>query len=147
MKHTAAFLVGTLAVVTAVAPSAMAAPKKKPITGSYTAKAAVPDQTNLASVATGGYSSCGQTVPGSYDEHAFKIPAKGALHVDLTDFHGDWDLLIEDSDKSELAVSGNNPETPEAVDLTFKKAQSIFIVACNFAGTPTGKVSYSFTFK
>jgi hypothetical protein len=143
MNRTAALLVGTLAVATVAAPSAFAAPKK-PITEKYTASAMFPDPTNQAGQ---GYSSCAQNVPGSFDAHPFKIPAAGTLHVDLTNFHGDWDLLIEDSDKAELAHSGNNPETAEATDVTFKKAQTITIVACNFAGTPSADVAATFTFK
>jgi hypothetical protein len=143
MKKTAALLVASVAVATLGAPSAFAGPKKT-VTEKWTATAMFPDPSNQTGQ---GYGTCAQNVPGSFDSHPFKIPAAGSLHVDLTNFHGDWDLLILDSDKSEIGGSGNDPETAESTDVTFRKAQTVTIVACNFAGTPTADVAAVFTFK
>jgi hypothetical protein len=142
MKKTAALLIATAAVATLGVPSAIAGPKT--ISEKYTATAMFPDPTNQTGQ---GYGTCAQNVPGSFDAHQFKIPAAGSLHVDVSNFHGDWDLLIMDSDKSEIGGSGNDPETAESTDVTFRKAQTVTIVACNFAGTPTADVAAVFTFK
>jgi hypothetical protein len=146
MNRTAALVVGALAVSTVAAPHALAAPKKpKPITKTYTATAPTPDPTNNV---PGAYSVCAQNVPGSFDTQTFKVPAAGLLHIELTDYQVDWDLLLMDSDKSELAGSGSGGVNgPEVIDVKFKKPQTVSIVACNFSGGPTGKVSYTFTYK
>ncbi len=148
MNRTAALLAGALAVTAVTAPAAVAGPKKKskpkPITKTYTATAPNPDPTNLA----GGYSVCAQNVPGSFHTEAFKVPAAGTLQVALTNYQGDWDLLLMDGAKEEIAFSGNfEPGSPEVVSVKFKKAQPVSIVACNWAGGPTGQVKYTFTFK
>ncbi len=144
MNKTAAFLVGTLAVVTISAPSALAAPRKKPITGAYKATASMPDPTNFV---PGKYPVCAMNVPGSFDTHPFTIPAAGTLRVEMSGFTGDWDMLLLDPDKEVAGESGNGPAEDEATDVSFKKATKITIVACNWAGTPTANVKYSFTFK
>jgi hypothetical protein len=147
MKRTAALLVGTLAVVTVAAPTALAAPKKKraPITKTYAVTAPMPDVTNNV---PGGYSVCAQNVPNSFDKQTFQVPAAGKLSVELSGFQGDWDLLLEDSDDSELAYGGSSGvSNTEATEVSFKRAQKVSIVACNFAGTPTASVKYVFTFK
>lgn len=146
MNKTAALLVGCLTVATvSAAPSALAAPKKKPITGSYTATAPTPDPTNFV---PGKYPVCAQNVPGSYDAHPFTVPAKGTLHIDLTGFVGDWDLLLVDADKAMIGESGNTPPVnEETVDVSFKKSQKVSIIACNWAGGSTGNVKYVFTYK
>jgi len=142
MNKTAAFLVGTLAVVTLSAPSALAAPKKKPITGAYTASAAMPDPTNYV---PGKYPVCAMNVPGSFDSHPFAVPGRGTLHVEMAGFTGDWDLLLLDAAKDEVGESGGGVGANEATDVTFKKAQKISIIACNWAGTPTANVKFAFT--
>jgi energy-converting hydrogenase Eha subunit A len=145
MNRTAALVVGALAVAAVTAPPALAAPKKKPITKSYDVTAATPDPTNNV---PGGYSVCAQNVPGSFDKQTFQVPAAGTLSVELSGFQGDWDLLLEDSDDSELSYSGGSGVGgTEATDVRFKKAQKMSIVACNFAGTPNATVKYTFTYK
>lgn len=143
MNRTAALAVAALAVAAVSAPPALAAPKNKPVTGSYKASAAMPDPTNFV---PGKYPVCAQNVPGSFDAHPLAIPGKGTLHVDLTNFVGDWDLLLVDSEKEMLAESGNTPPADsEAADVSFKKAQKITIIACNWSGGPTGDVKFVFT--
>jgi hypothetical protein len=148
MNRTAALVVASLAVAAVSAPPALAAPKKKPVTKTYAVTAAAPDPTNYAQAGgVGKYSVCAQNVPGSFDKQAFQVPAAGSLTVELSGFQGDWDLLLEDSDDSELAAGGSSGTGgSETVDVRFKKAQKVSIVACNWAGTPTASVKYTFTF-
>ena len=145
MNRTAALVVASLAVAAVAAPPAMAAPKKKPITKSYDVTAPMPDPSNYAGQ---GYSVCAQNVPGSFDKQTIQIPAAGTLAVELSGFQGDWDLLLEDSDDSELASGGSSDlGAAETTDVRFKKAQKVSIVACNWAGTPNATVKYTFTYK
>jgi hypothetical protein len=145
MNRTAALLVGSLALVSVAAPNALAATKKKPITKSYDVTATMPDVTNNV---PGGYDVCAQNVPGSFDKRTISIPAAGRLSVELSGFQGDWDLLLEDSDNSELAYGGSSGVGgTEEAEVAFKKAQKMSIVACNFTGTPNATVKYTFTYK
>ena len=144
MKKTAALTLAVVALGAASMSPAIGAPKKT-ITKTYTATAPLPDPTNAA----GGYTVCPQRVPESYQADEFKVPAAGSLHIELTGYQVDWDLLLMDSDKSEIASSGSGGEMggPEVIDAKFKKADTVTIVACNFSGGPTGTVKYTFTYK
>jgi hypothetical protein len=145
MKRTAALLAVTVAAAGLAAPSALAAPKKKPITKSYTPTTPMPDPTNYAQQ---GYSVCAQNVPESFHVEEFKVPANGSLHIELTDFTGDHDLLLMDGEGEELAYGGASDVTgSEIVDMRFKKAEKVQIVNCNWAGGPDAKVTYTFTYK
>jgi hypothetical protein len=145
MNRTAALVVASLAVAAVAAPPAMAAPKKKPITKTYTANAPLPDPSNYAQQ---GYSVCAMNVPQSFDRQEFKVPAAGTLAVEVSGFQGDWDLLLLDSDDSELSTGGSSDlGGVETTEVRFKKAQKVSIVACNWAGTPTATVKYTFTYK
>jgi hypothetical protein len=145
MNRTAALVVASLAVAAVAAPPAMAAPKKKPITKTYAVNAPAPDPTNYAGQ---GYSVCAQNVPGSFDKQTIQIPAAGSLQVELSGFQGDWDLLLEDADDSELTAGGSSSlGGSETAESRFKKAQKVSIVACNWAGSPTATVKWTFNFK
>jgi hypothetical protein len=142
MNRPAVLALAVLAAGTVVAPGALAAPK--PITKTYTATAPLPDPTNVA----GGYSVCAQNVPQSFHTEPFKVPAAGTLKVELTGYQGDWDLLLMDGKGNEMAYSGElEPSAPEITQVKFKKAGQVQIVACNWAGGPTGEVTYTFTYK
>ena len=149
MNRTAALVVASLAVAAVAAPPAMAAPKKKPITKAYTATAPAPDPTNYGQPAGASkYSVCAMNVPSSFDRQEFQVPAAGTLSVEVSGYQGDWDLLLIDADGSELATGGSSDlGVPETTEVRFKKAQKVSIVACNWAGTPTASVKYTFTFK
>jgi hypothetical protein len=145
MNRTAALLAVTVAAAGIAAPSALAAPKKKPITKSYTTTTPMPDPSNYAQQ---GYSVCAQNVPQSFHVEEFKVPAKGLLHIELTGFTGDHDLLLMDGEGEELAYGGASDVTgSEIVDMGFKRPEKVQIVNCNWAGGPNAKVSYTFTFK
>jgi hypothetical protein len=145
MNRTAALVVASLAVAAVAAPPAMAAPKKKPITKTYAVTAPLPDPSNYGMQ---GYSVCAQNVPSSFDKQTFQVPAAGTLAVELSGYTGDWDLLLEDSDDSELTAGGSSGISDvETAEVRFKKPQKVSIVACNWAGGPTASVKYTFTFK
>ena len=149
MNRTAALVVASLAVAAVAAPPAMAAPKKKPITKTYTVTAPAPDPTNYGQPAGASkYSVCAMNVPSSFDRTEFAVPAAGSLTVEVSGFQGDWDLLLIDSDGEELSTGGSSDlGGAETTDVRFKKAQKVSIVACNWAGTPTATVKYTFTYK
>ena len=144
MNRTAALLAASLAVGTVAAPAALAAPKKKPIVVQYTANAPTPDPSN----GTNDYSVCAQNVPNSFDARPFKVPAAGRLKVELTGYQVDWDLLLMDAEATEIAGSGSGGYQggPETVEVKLKKAQTVTVVACNWAGGPTGNVKITFTY-
>ena len=142
MNRTVAVTLGILtAAATVAAPAAVANPK--PVTKTYTATAPLPDPSNF----TGdGYSVCAQNVPQSFHIEEFKVPAAGTLKVVLGAFQGDWDLLLMDGKGKELAAGGAlPPATEEIAQVKFKKAGVVQIVACNWAGGPTGEVTYTYT--
>ena len=143
MNRTATLTLAVLAAATVTAPAALAAPK--PITKTYPAAAPMPDPTNYAGQ---GYSVCAQNVPQSFHKETFKVPAAGSLKVELTGYQGDWDLLLVGDKGQELATGGaTDLGVPEVVQVKFKKATAVSIVACNWAGGPTGTVKYTFTYK
>jgi hypothetical protein len=145
MKRTAALAVASLAVAAIAAPPALAAPKKKPISKTYTVTAPMPDPSNYAGQ---GYSVCAMNVPSSFDKTEFKVPAAGVLSVEVSGYQGDWDLLLLDGEGGELATGGSSDlGVPEVAEVRFKKPEAVSIVACNWAGSPTATVKYTFTFK
>lgn len=121
---------------------AMAAPAKpKPITKTYTATAPTPDPTPIAG------DVCTPALATARHSEPFKVPAAGRLKVTI-EFTGDWALGLRDKKSgSQIASSdGATPETPESMDVKFKRATEVFIDACNFAGGPTATVTYTFTY-
>jgi len=149
--RTTPLVLGAALLATGIA-TGPATAKPKPITKTYTATASNPDPTNYSPAAK--YSVCEQTVPGSFHIEKFKAPATGKLAVKLTGFTGDWDLLLTDAAKGTELGSGSasdvgNPAQPatEAATIKVKKAGTTYnIIACNWAGGPTGTVTYTFTY-
>ena len=147
MNRTATLTLAVLAAATVAAPGALAAPPK-PITKTYTATAPTPDPTNWAgSAGVETYSVCAMNVPGSFHIEEFKVPAAGTLKVELSKFQGDWDSLLLDGKGNELTYGGASDVTgTEIMQAKFKKADKVQIIACNWAGGPTGEVTYTFTY-
>jgi hypothetical protein len=151
-RTTVAAIVGLVAIAGAADPAS--AKPRKPIKKTYSVTAASPDPTNYTGAVpgSGGYSVCAQRVPGSYDKKAFKAPAAGKLSVTLDNYLGDWDLLITDKNGNELTAGGASDvgtptkNVPESAVVKFKKAGTANIIACNWAGGSTGRVSYTFTY-
>ncbi len=153
MKRTLVIGLAVL-VAAAAASSASAAPKKKkpkPQTKEWTATAAAPDPTNAifdaASQPT--YSVCSMTVPQSFQIEELTVKGAGKLVVDMTNFQGDWDILLLDSKDKELKAAGliNPVEGPaERISYKVKKAGSYQIVLCNWAGGPMADGKYVYTY-
>jgi len=117
--------------------------KPKPIKIAYTATA-LPDPTSTNPV-TGEV--CASTLPTAKFSHTFKVPAAGVLDIALNN-QMDWSLAIRDADGETLASSdGGTPTDPEAATVRFKKAGTVSIDTCNFAGEPSIDVTGSFTYK
>lgn len=149
MRKTPLLVSAAALVAAGLAMPATAAPK--PITKTYTATAPTPDPTNYAP--NSPYEVCAMVVPQSWHSEAFKAPAPGKLSVKLTGFTGDWDLLLIDSKGTQITHGGasdvGTPGTPASESMTtkVKKGGTAYqIIACNWAGGPTGTVTYTFTY-
>ena len=142
--RSAAAVALTVGVVTT--PSALAN-HKKPISETYTASAA-PDPGNFV---TG--TLCDGVNPATLGEHLheFAAPEAGTLEVVVTDYQGDWDLAVRNAKGGNVGESGSGGYMPvagtdEKVKIKIKKAEKLTIVACNWAGSPTATVKYTFTY-
>ncbi len=145
--RTRTVLVAGLVAVTAagsLAPAVAATkPKPKPIKIAYTASA-LPDPTSTNPVSG---EICAPTSPGAIFSYTFKVPAAGTLDIAANN-QLDWSIAIRDADGESLASSdGGTPTDPEATSVRFKKAGTVSIDTCNFAGEPEIDVTGLFTFK
>jgi hypothetical protein len=144
--------VATLAVLAAGAYApATAAPKKKPITKSYDMQLLpVPDPPS-------GTPSCARAELEDISIHTetLKTTGPGTLKVKVNGFGGDWDISVFSGDHELEGVgdgtsTGGGAPTPAGEDvfeMKFKKALSLQISTCNFAGTPSAHGEYTFTYK
>jgi len=126
-------------------------PKPKPIHGSY-ALSLYPDPSQDVTGQAKAPDGCAKVIPGSFDDHAFKVPAAGTLKVVLdgpatpaSPLGPDWDLWIRDADGSVLDASHGESSHEELVE-KFKKGQPLTFEVCNLTGDQNGKVSWTFTF-
>ena len=144
-RRTAASAV-VLVVAATVATDVAHAKHKKPIEKTYTATAPAPDPTNFGPSAR--YSVCEQTVPQSFHVEEFSAPEAGTIKAELSGYVGEWDFLMTDDKGREVASSGILDVTgaPEKMTYKFKKSGTVNIIACNWAGGPTGTVKYVFTY-
>lgn len=104
---------------------------------------------------TGGFTA--EAPPGAGCElgvneaaETFKTPFGGFLYVEMTGFMGDWDLYLRDAEGVEVksSTSSNDPVfgTPgEKIGVWLGAQREYSIVACNWAGSRTAEVTYSFT--
>lgn len=133
-------------VLTGAAVEANAAPPK-PITKTYQVQGVphpVPPTGPSCSSSPAGVSEVRETI---------KVSGPGKLVVEVTKFTGDWDIgLYGGSGETMLAQGGGadagNTDTAPKETLTYKskKAQTLFLDVCNFAGTPTAEVKYTYTY-
>lgn len=144
--RTSLVVVPLVSLVAVIGAGAADANHKKPISKTYTATAPAPDPSNFSPSST--YSVCGQTVPGSFDVEEFTAPEAGTIKAELSGYVGEWDFLLTDDKGRELASSGILDVTgaPEKITYKFKKPGTVNLIACNWAGGPTGTVKYTFTF-
>ena len=118
-------------------------PKPKPITGAYTAMAA-PDPTSTSLGV--GSNVCKPTSPAGKFSYTFKVPAAGTLEARSANML-DWSLALVEGGSQLSTSDGGGPQDKEAVSASFKKATTVVIDACNFAGEPQIKISFVFTYK
>jgi hypothetical protein len=144
--------VATLAVLAAGAYSpATAAAKKPPVKKSY-------DMT-LLPVADPPQSSMGDSCTRpqldgvSVHSESLTTTGPGTLTVKVNGFAGDWDITVVGPEGTEGIGSGTStgPAAPatageDVVQLKFKKAISVKILTCNFAGSPKAHGEFSFTY-
>ena len=119
---------------------AVAAPKRKPIKLAWTASA-TPDPSSSNVNGT-----CVPTIPTAIHHHTFKVPAAGTLEVTLNNTL-DWSVAIREGDETLVDADGGSPEIVETVSIKFKKATTVSIDSCNFAGEPQISPTGTFTFK
>lgn len=83
----------------------------------------------------------------SYSVHNFKTPARGRLDTRISEFEGEWDLYVTDSQGRLLGSSvqfmGTNEER---VVITVGPRVELQIYACNFLGAPTAHGELKFTY-
>ena len=148
-RLTVPLVVLTVAALGSVpAQAAKAKPKPKPIKGSYDLTLVMDPTTEATASVEDG---CSKLSPAGYDDHAFTVPAKGTLDVKLVgdDPTGgsafDWDLYVYDAEG--LVGSSHGATATEEVFATFKKKTPLVFTVCNLIGTPSGTVTYTFTYK
>jgi hypothetical protein len=124
-----------------------AKPKKKPITKSYSVTA-VPHPYPPSGP------SCSDSAEGTSEHReTIKVTGPGKLVVNVTGFNGDWDSGLYDKNNNNLVMGGgsdtpNTSTDPAEEVLTYKskKAQTLYLDVCNFAGSPTAQVKYVYTY-
>lgn len=148
-----------LALVAVVAAGAFApsfAAPPKPITGSFEATG-LPVPVTGRDVTDTASSCINSMFEGiSITTKEIKTVGAGTLLVELSGFIGDWDIAIL-NDKGEQIAAGDNaaatgtsPSTGDIVEkaqVKFKKAATIRISVCNFAGGPTASAKYTYKYK
>lgn len=147
VRTAVAVAVAVTAAAGSLAP-AQAAPKKKPkpIVKSYTVQAIPHPNPPM------GPSCSGSPRDVSENRQAIKVTGPGKLTVEVTGFVGDWDIGVFDAKDSNLAQGGGadagNTETAPRETLVYKnkKAQTLNIDVCNFAGTPRANVKLVYTY-
>ncbi len=152
-----------LALITVVAaagvatPALAAKPKPKPITESYAVTGAPVPLPLVGGTPVEDESSCmNPDLEGvSTTTRTIKPTGAGSLQVELTGFSGDWDITVMDGNGDVVTIGdgtttgGGAPATAgvDTATATFKKASEIRIAVCNFAGSPSAKVRYTYTYK
>lgn len=140
--------VTTLAVLATGAYMPAMAAKKAPITKSYDMQLLpVPDPPQ-------GTPSCarGQLEGVSIHTETLKTTGPGTLTVKVNGFYGDWDISVFSGDH-ELEGVGDGTSTPNTTPAAgedtftqkFKKAVTLQISTCNFAGSPSAHGEYTFS--
>ena len=132
-------------------PAHAATKKPKTIKGSY-ALSLQPDPTQDVTGQATDPVGCAKVLPGSWDEHPFKVPGAGKLTVTLngpatpaTPVGPDWDLWVFDS-SGELVDASHGETSHEETTDKFKKATGLVFEVCNLTGDTAGTVTYTFTY-
>jgi hypothetical protein len=144
----------TAATVAVLAASAAHAPamaaKKAPVKKSYDMQ--LPPVPNPPS----GTPTCADDalVGTAIHSETLKTSGPGTLTVKVNGFYGDWDITVYSGDH-ELEGTGDGTQTPNTTPAAgedvytakFKKAVTLEIRTCNFAGTPSAHGEYTFLYK
>lgn len=141
----------------AVAPAVAAPrPKPKPITAAYSLMLAPAPSPLLGDPLPEDANSCvNDALEGtSTDTRAIKVAGPGVLAVKVTGFAGDWDITARDGAKVLGIGSGTTTGDPsslgtdlvETLTVKVRRATTIRLGVCNFAGGPTADVTYTFTY-
>jgi hypothetical protein len=125
-----------------------AKPKKPPITKSYSV-------TGVPHPYPPSGPSCSDSAEGTSEHReTINVTGPGKLVVTANGFSGDWDIGLYDKSNTNLSM-GSGTDTPpadptapgeEILKYTSKKAQTLNIDVCNFAGSPTAQVKFVYTY-
>ena len=74
-----------------------------------------------------------------------KVPAAGTVDVALSGFLGDWTLMITDPAGEIITGADVDPPAFESAGFKVKKASTVHVHPCNFAGTPESTVTIKWT--
>ena len=144
--------VATVALLAAGAYApAIAGPTKAPVKKSYDMQ--LPPVPNPPS----GTPTCADDalVGTAIHSETLKTTGPGTLTVKVNGFYGDWDITVYSGDK-ELEGVGDGTSTgagapatagEDTFEMKFKKATTLDIRTCNFAGSPQAHGTYTFTYK
>ena len=151
-------LVAVVAAGATVPAAAAPKPKPKPITASYDLQLLpVPLPLVGSGAPLDGDNSCvDPTLEGiSTDTRTIKTVGPGSLVVDVTGFAGDWDITVMDAKGKVLGTgSGTTTADPSSLGtdlkekavLKLKRPAEYKIAVCNFGGSPSASVKYTFTY-
>lgn len=125
---------------------------KKPVAKEYDLTLTPMPDPNTTSACSSQFLTAGQNV----DDHSLKVSGPGKLTVTVTGFSGDWDIAVMSSSGVSLTESDSTGtpaplSTPagaidEVAKYKPKKAMSLIIRVCNFLGTPTAHVKYTYVY-
>jgi hypothetical protein len=145
MRTRSALVAGLVAVTAAgsLAPAVAATKSKpKPVKIAYTATA-LPDPTSTNPATS---EICAPTSPSGIHHYTFKVPAAGILDINLNNTL-DWSVAIRENGETLASADGGSPEVVESTSVRFKKATTVSIDTCNFAGEPEIDVTGLFTYR
>lgn len=129
----------SLAAVAALGALAPASAAGKPVVTKYTAQA-TPDPTTT----TPGGEVCDPVTPTARHRTVYKVPAAGTVKVELANTL-DWAIGIREGEKLLGSADGASPEVREVAQVKVKKAVTLNLDVCNFAGEPSVAVTVTFT--
>jgi hypothetical protein len=150
VRTAASFAVAAVVLAGALAPAQAAVRKPKPITKTWSVTLApLPDATEATAC-----TSAARTASVNMASETLKVTGPGILSVKMTGFAGDWDMAVSSASGSRLSEGGGTstgsgaPATDgvETMKYKNKKAQTLSIDVCNFAGSPQATVTYTYTY-
>lgn len=91
--------------------------------------------------------ACGASQEGVHKStRTLQVPFSGWLRVELAEITGDWDVAVANATGDALAWGATQglggTGDVERLDYYVTRGSDLRIVACNYAGGPTGKVTY-----